>query len=178
MSEETLGVGAQIQHTEFGKGVIVEVNLDTYSIYFHHLGAKDINQVDSRISVDKFVKDESQRLSIDEVKSVLTGILKEWSDATELTTFAEKWKGGSLILKPGKEGLQSKEIPIDTFFHKIVMTRDRLRVMEQKINSSKNLSDEEKVALQQYITRVYGSLTTFNVLFAEKEDHFRGSISS
>ena len=178
MSEELLGVGAQIQHSEFGKGVVVEVNLDTYTVFFHHRGAKDINQVDSRISVDNFVKDESQRLSVDEVKSVLTDILRKWSDATEINTFAEKWKGGSLILKPGKEGLQSKEIPIDTFFHKIVMTRDRLRVMEQKINASKNLDDEEKVALQQYITRIYGSLTTFNVLFAEKEDHFRGTISA
>jgi len=177
MSEEVLGVGSQIQHSEFGKGVIVEVNLDTYTVYFKHRGAKDINQVDSRITIDHLVKDERQRLSVDEVKSVLTDILKQWSDATEIITFAEKWKGGSLILKPANEALQPKEIPIDTFFHKIVMTRDRLRVMEQKINSSKNLNDEEKVALQQYITRIYGSLTTFNVIFAEKRDHFKGSVS-
>lgn len=77
-------------------------------------------------------------------------------------------------LKPGEEGLKSKEIPIDTFFHKIVMLRDRLRVLEQNINSHAKLSDEDKVNLQQYITRCYGSLTTFNVLFDRKEDWFVG----
>jgi len=75
-------------------------------------------------------------------------------------------------LKPGEEDLQSKEIPIDTFFHKIVMVRDRLRVLEQNINSHEKLSDSDKVHLQQYVSRIYGSLTTFNILFAKKEDHF------
>jgi hypothetical protein len=89
----------------------------------------------------------------------------------------DKWTGGKVMLVPGRQDLQSKEIPIDAFFHKIVMLRDRLRVMEQKINASKGLSDEEKVALQQYITRIYGSLTTFNVLFTDKEDQFVGERS-
>lgn len=78
-----------------------------------------------------------------------------------------------MVLKPGETGLKDKEIPIDQFFHKIVMVRDRLRVMEQRINSSK-LDDEDKVNLQQYITRIYGSLTTFNILFRNKEQHFVG----
>lgn len=85
-----------------------------------------------------------------------------------------RWVGGQMILKPGDEGLASTAFPIDTFFHKIVMIRDRLRVMEQQINANGNLSDEEKVNLQQYITRIYGSLTSFNVLFKSKEDHFVG----
>lgn len=89
----------------------------------------------------------------------------------------DKWNGGTLVLKPGDDGLASKELPIETFFHKIVMVRDRLRVREQNINSHKVLSDEEKVNLQQYITRIYGSLTTFNVLFASKDDHFVGERS-
>ena len=83
-----------------------------------------------------------------------------------------------MILVPGQEGAKEKEIPIETFFHKIVMVRDRLRVMEQRINSSKVLTDEDKVNLQQYITRIYGSLTTFNVLFKYKEHNFVGEKSS
>ncbi len=89
----------------------------------------------------------------------------------------DKWINGSMILKPQDDNLQSKVIPIETFFHKIVMVRDRLRVMEQRINSSKVLSDEDKVNLQQYLTRIYGSLTTFNALFKYKEDHFVGDKS-
>ena len=82
-----------------------------------------------------------------------------------------------MILKPKDISLSDKEIPIETFFHKIVMLRDRLRVMEQKINSSKNLDDQEKVDLQQYITRCYGSLTTFNVLFKNNSQNFKGDSS-
>ncbi|MEP2405366.1 MAG: hypothetical protein ABJH73_13795, partial [Nonlabens ulvanivorans] len=87
---------------------------------------------------------------------------------------ADKYKNGTMVLKPADSNLSVKEIPINTFWHKIVMLRDRLRVMEQKINSS-DLDDQAKVDLQQYITRIYGSLTTFNVLFASKEQQFKGS---
>ena len=80
-----------------------------------------------------------------------------------------------MILRPADSNLADKEIPINTFWHKIVMLRDRLRVMEQKINSSKDLDDSLKIDLQQYITRIYGSLTTFNVLFASKDQQFKGS---
>jgi hypothetical protein len=90
----------------------------------------------------------------------------------------DRWEKGTMILQPFDKSLKPKEIPIEDFFHKIVMLRDRVRVMEQQINAHKKLSDEDKVNLQQYITRIYGSLTTFNVLFKNKEQWFVGEKGS
>ena len=95
-----------------------------------------------------------------------------WGGITETVPLGDKWIKGMMLLQPADKTLKPKEIPIEDFFHKIVMLRDRLRVLEQNINSSKTLNDEEKVNIQQYITRCYGSLTTFNVLFKNKEQHF------
>ena len=89
---------------------------------------------------------------------------------------AQKWEGGSLVIRDSDGTVKEKEVPIDTFFKKIIMVRERLRVMEQRINNS-SLTEEEKINLQQYITRAYGSLTTFNILFQNKEDNFVGSRS-
>jgi hypothetical protein len=91
-----------------------------------------------------------------------------------VAAIGERWQGGELLIKPRDPSLSAKSVPLDTFFHKIVMVRDRLRVLEAQINASKKLGDSEKVDLQQYITRIYGSLTTFNVLFRDKEEWFIG----
>lgn len=105
------------------------------------------------------------------VKEVLSEELSLKGAEIEL---GDKWIGGELVLRPRNTNLKPKHIPIETFFHKIVMIRDRLRVLEQKINSNKKLNDEEKVDIQQYITRIYGSLTTFNLLFKRKSSYFVG----
>jgi hypothetical protein len=88
---------------------------------------------------------------------------------------ADRWSGGQLVLKPGRSGTQEKTVPIESFFRKIIAVREKLRVLEQRINAHPKLSDEERLALQDYITRAYGSLTTFNVLFADPADRFVGS---
>jgi hypothetical protein len=112
-------------------------------------------------------------VSIDAIKEAVKEALREGSVIGEVKLL-DRWRGGRLILKPGREGQKEKEIPLDDFFHKIVMLRDRLRVLEQKLNSHSGLSDADKVELQQYVTRIYGTLTTFNVLFADRDDWFVG----
>jgi len=101
-------------------------------------------------------------------------ILRRWGGFGETVPLGDRWQGGILILQPADKSQKPKEIPIEVLFHKIVMLRDRLRVLEQQLNGSKQLSEEEKINLQQYITRIYGSLTTFNVLFKNKEHWFIG----
>ena len=168
-----LGIGSRIKHVDFGLGVVTNVTSKHYWVTFIENGLETIN-LDSEFEVIEAVEDEVDTISFYDVESTLKNLLKQWSDISEIVPIADRWKGGKLILEPQDTSLQSKEIPIDTFFHKIVMVRDRVRVMEQKINSSK-LDDQDKVDLQQYITRIYGSLTTFNVLFKIKEQQFSGS---
>jgi hypothetical protein len=110
----------------------------------------------------------------DEFRSVLREVLRDELGVTEVELGA-RWVGGEVVLKPGKEGTQEKRVPIDAFFHKVVMIRDKLRVLEQRINGHAKLTDEDKVQLQQYVTGCYGSLTTFNVLFADREEGFAGA---
>lgn len=112
-------------------------------------------------------------MDIDEFRNVLREVLRDELGLGD-TELGERWRGGELVLRPGKDGTQEKRVPLDQFFQKIVMVRDRLRVLEQKLNAASSLSSDEKVQLQQYVTGCYGSLTTFNVLFRDREDWFVG----
>lgn len=174
MSEKIVGIGSRIQHPKYGLGVVTGVRLTTYLITFMEAGLHEINQFDEQLEIIDPVEISSEIETLSEVEKSLLGILRKWADLQEVVPLGDRWIGGTMILKPVDNKLQTKEIPIDAFFHKIVMLRDRLRVLEQNINSQSKLNDEEKVNLQQYITRIYGTLTTFNVLFRNKEHQFVG----
>jgi len=171
-----LGIGSRIDHSEFGKGVVTNVTSKYYWVTFIDRGLETI-AIDSEFEIIELTEGDVDTVSFFEVQSSLKLLLERYSDISEIVPMADKWKKGKLILEPGDTNLQSKEIKIDDFFHKITMVRDRLRVMEQKINSS-HLEKQEKVDLQQYITRIYGSLTTFNVLFKLKNQYFVGQKKS
>ena len=168
---EILGIGSRINHTEYGKGVITNVDTENYWVTFIESGLEEI-AINTEFEIIEATDNETDLVSFYDVESSLKRILREFSDASEIVPIADKWRDGKLVMEPGDTNLSSKEMKIDTFFHKIVMVRDRVRVMEQKINSSNNMDDQEKIDLQQYISRIYGSLTSFNVLFKSKEQHF------
>ena len=161
-----MGKGSLVRHEQHGIGRVEEAAGGDCTVYFPRL--------------------EKQLLVIEDELSLLSDVEVGAYEMTKLAAFeisreelprielAARWSGGEMILKPGDAGLASKSVPIETFFHKIVMVRDRLRVMEAQINVHKVLTDADKVDLQQYITRIYGSLTTFNVLFKDKKDNFVG----
>lgn len=166
-----LGIGSRIKHSAFGLGVVTNVDSRNYWVTFIDKGLETIS-LDDDFEVIEACTNDLDVVSFFDIEKSLVSILEKWSDTHQRVALADKWKGGKLILEPSSGA--SKEMPIDTFFHKIVMVRDRIRVMEQKINSSTTLDDQDKIDLQQYITRVYGSLTSFNVLFKNKSDYFVG----
>lgn len=171
-----LGIGSRVNHPAYGFGVIIQLHKAAYDVCFQTYGIKSVGKEYDKWEVIEAISTE-QEVTFTAAEKSLKRILQTWSGISEVVPLADKWKNGTMVLKPEDPTLQAKELPITTFFHKIVMVRDRLRVMEQRINASKNLSDEEKVNLQQYLTRIYGSLTTFNVLFKYKENSFVGEKS-
>ncbi len=175
---EELTVGTRVDHPRYGEGIISKNNLTAYEIFFEHGGKIEITKRNTDLTVVKKNDDAPKAgISITEIETVMSYVLDKYAGLTEVIPLGEKWQGGTMLLQPANKDLQPKEIPIETFFRKIVMVRDRLRVLEQNINSHKVLSDAEKVDFQQYITRAYGSLTTFNILFSEKEHYFVGAKS-
>lgn len=173
---EELSVGSRVDHPRYGEGIVSKNNLTAYEIFFEHGGKIEITKRNTDLTVlSKNEEAPKSGISINEIEKVMSFVLDKYASLNEVVPLGEKWTGGKMLLQPANESLQPKEIPVETFFHKIVMLRDRLRVLEQNINSHKVLTDEEKVDLQQYITRIYGSLTTFNVLFSEKEHYFVGA---
>jgi len=175
---EELAVGTRVDHPRYGEGIISKDKITSYEIFFARGGKIEITKRSEDLEViDAPVEKPKNSLTLFEIERVMRYVLEEQSALQEIVPLSDKWTGGNMILQPANQSLKPKEVPIESFFHKIVMVRDRLRVLEQNINSHEGLSDEEKVNMQQYITRIYGSLTSFNILFADKEQYFVGAKS-
>lgn len=171
---EELGIGSRVRHPQYGDGVVVNVKTGSYLVTFINEGKKEISREHNVLEVIEAVEPPDDMISNADIERSLVSILRRWTEIPENVSLGNKWTGGKMILQPGDKTVQAKEVPIDAFFHKIVMLRDRLRVLEQRINAHDKLTDEDKVNMQQYITRIYGSLTTFNVLFKYPHDQFVG----
>lgn len=177
LNSPVLGIGSRVKHSEFGVGIVTGMSGGTLDVFFKIEGDRQISRTFEGLKILKSppeTEEPAESFDLEKVEEIFRNVLEEMAVITHPVEMAGKWDGGTLILKPGSADLQSKEVPIDTFFHKIVMVRDRLRVLEQNINSQEKLTDSDKVHLQQYVSRIYGSLTTFNVLFADRKDHFSG----
>ena len=178
MQKISLGIGSRVKHPQFGDGVIVQIKPEEYLITFMQHGMREVERTFDQLEIIDANDADNDLVSLADIEVLLVNVIRKYSDLQERVEIGNKWTGGTVTLKPGDSSLKSKEVPIDVFFNKIVMLRDRLRVLEQHINSNKKLSEEDKVNLQQYITRCYGSLTTFNVLFKYTTDQFVGEKGS
>ncbi|MCI5054556.1 MAG: hypothetical protein MRY83_00470 [Flavobacteriales bacterium] len=176
-----MNIGDRIDHEKYGEGIVSHVGVTSFKAIFIIGGEREFTQSNSDYEIIQSNEGEEAgggvSLDVNELAGLVKDVLEKYNGLEEKVELGDKWIGGTMILKPEDEDLKGKEIPVETFFHKIVMVRDRLRVLEQNVNSNKTLNDEEKINLQQYITRIYGSLTTFNVLFKNKEDYFVGESS-
>lgn len=179
MEDKDFRVGTRIEYEKYGEGVISQENTLTFKAIFVRGGEVEFSKMNAQFEVlcesGATPNDGQPRVSVKEFERMLTLLLNKYNGIEYKAELGKKWEGGTMILQPANPDLKPKEIPIETFFHKIVMMRDRLRVLEQNINSHNGLSDEDKVNLQQYITRIYGSMTSFNILFDDKNDYFVGS---
>lgn len=172
-----LTLGSKITHPTYGEGVIFGMDDHKYRIYFKEHGEKELGKGYDGFQLIEPGSMAATHVPLEDVIDAVKNVFDMYYDVTDIVELGDRWEGGKLILQPKDESLKGKDLPIETFFHKIVMLRDRLRVLEQKINAHAKLTDSEKVEMQQYITRIYGSLTSFNVLFKARIDWFVGESS-
>ncbi len=162
-----LRIGGWIEHPHYGLGKITN-HKDTRYVVAFQVGIREVE------SHEPGVHEAAAPPGGDPIKDALREVLEEYG-LGGVAELAGRWEGAEIIVKPAKEGLKEHHLPVDALFHKVVMIRDRLRVLEQKVNAHKALSDVDKVEMQQYVTRCYGSLTSLNFLFKREEDKFSGS---
>lgn len=176
MKTHELHIGMKVRHPHHGFGVVKSLSENTAEIRFDDATRtvapeqSELMPAEPRAALSQL--DVPLRQLIEQTARAVVDELGVEKPATVIDQLASRWHTGKLMLHPADPSLQPKEVPVEVFFHKIVMVRNNLRVLEQKINAHDKLSDAEKVEMQQYITRCYGSLTTFNLLFKNKEDQF------
>jgi len=176
MNIEKLHIGMKLRHPQYGVGSVKSLTEQTAEIVFEDASrtiapaSSDLQPAEATASVRELEMPLANLIS-DTARAVVDALGLEQKDAV-VEDLATRWQGGTLVMQPADTSLQPKDLPLETFFHKIVMIRNNLRVLEQKVNASDKLSEADKVELQQYVTRCYGSLTTFNILFKNKDDQF------
>ena len=176
MKIEALHIGMKVRHPQYGQGLVKTISEATADIQFDE-GKRTVAPEPSGL------EPAEPQAAIRGLDLPLNKFVQQTVDATiqrlglekpdsEVHMLSSRWHKGKIVLHPADPTLQTKEVPLEMFFHKIVGMRNQMRVLEQKINSHSKLDDAEKIDMQQYITRCYGSMTTFNLLFKEKEDQF------
>lgn len=178
MKIEALHVGMKVRHPQYGVGTVRTISEQTAEIRFDD-GQRtvapetaELQPAEAQVEVSGL----SQPLKVfveETVRAAVAALGLEKPD-TVVEELGSRWHNGRIVMHPSEPTLQTKEVPLETFFHKIVMMRNNLRVLEQKINAHEKLGEAEKIEMQQYITRCYGSMTTFNILFRNKEGQFGG----
>ncbi len=165
-----LGLGSLVAHPLFGTGKIMAYEKDDYVVLFKTDVKRVAYTFDAMRPTHPYGDPETDR-----IRQAVREVLGDYGWIDIDLEMGKRWVGGTLRMLPGKEETQSRDVPIEAFFKKLIGIRDRLRVLEQKINQHPSLPAEDKVELEGYITRCYGSLTTFNLLFSEKESQFKGT---
>ena len=176
LSIESLHIGMKVLHPRYGVGVVRSLTEHTAEIAFDDAPRTIAPNSSELTSAEPVATLTDQQVPLEslirQTAQAMVEALGLQKEDTIVEGLANRWQNGALVLQSADTSLQPKEVPLETFFHKIVMIRNNLRVLEQKVNASDKLSDADKFDMQQYITRCYGSLTTFNVLFKNKEDQF------